>query len=235
MITPSTLDSPEAIASVILQQYGRRVDVRKDIDSTKKLEILRSVSVLRDHVWLVEQSAQSAELFAQLKIGWLHYCLVANGRIQTLSSRPPRSQIEHILDPPDDQCGVCKNTLIQKSARACVSCNFKTCAPCGMKEAIDAYTAKDRVDHCPNPTCSYTFQISDPQVSFCYLSQVWHDICSEKEKGLSDAEAEEVLQYGKEKIKKADPDYYWPFATLIEHPEHLVSVDNVLKILGRLK
>lgn len=75
MITPSTLDSPEAIASVILQQYGRRVDVRKDIDSTKKLEILRSVSVLRDHVWLVEQSAQSAELFAQLKIGWLHYCL----------------------------------------------------------------------------------------------------------------------------------------------------------------
>ena len=104
-----------------------------------------------------------------------------------------------------------------------------------MKEAIDAYTAKDRVDHCPNPTCSYTFQMSDPRVNFCYLSQVWHDICSEKEKGLSEAEAEEVMKYGKEMIKKADPDYYAPFATLIDNPENPISVENVLRMLGRLK
>lgn len=75
MTTPSTLDSPDAIASVILQRYGRRVDVRKDVDSTKKLEVLRAVSALRNDVWLVEQTTQSAELFAQLQIGWLHYCL----------------------------------------------------------------------------------------------------------------------------------------------------------------
>ena len=75
MIVPSTLDSPEAIASVILQRYGRRVNVRKDIDSTKKLEVLRVVSALRNDVWLVEQSAQSAELFAQLQFDWQHYLL----------------------------------------------------------------------------------------------------------------------------------------------------------------
>lgn len=104
-----------------------------------------------------------------------------------------------------------------------------------MKEAIDAYTAKDRMDHCPNPKCSYTFQMADPRVKFCYLSQVWHDICNEKAKGLSEAEAKEVLKYGKEKIKKADPGYYGPFGTLIDDPESPISLEDVLKMTGRLK
>ena len=104
-----------------------------------------------------------------------------------------------------------------------------------MKEAIDAYTAQDRMDHYPNPQCGYAFQMADPRISFCYLSQVWNDICNEKEKGLSESEAQEVLEYVKEKIKRADAGYYRPFATLLDDPENPISLDVVLKLAGRLK
>lgn len=104
-----------------------------------------------------------------------------------------------------------------------------------MKEVIDAYTAQDRIDHCPNPQCDYTLQMADPRIRFCYLSQVWNDIYNEKEKGLSEAEAREVLEYGKEKIKRADAAYYRPFAALLDDLENPVPLELVLKLTGRLK